>query len=144
MASLGTPTLPPIDLGPLAQPMKPSITSLRVNMDSDLKPDSKIKIDLRQPAKIKPVLLRQRFETVIHAFDYSSAWCVGSLVGPLFPKTLQRASFNTKTTKCASAHQTGLLTVWFPHLLSSPFPAAQLFGPLWLFSGASQINAGLD
>lgn len=44
--SLGTPTLPPIDLGSLAQYMKPSITSLGVKMDFDLKPDSKIKIEL--------------------------------------------------------------------------------------------------
>ena len=58
-------------------------------MDSDLKFDSQIKavvkssfFQLRQLAKIKPVLQRRHFETVIHAFvttrlDYCNALYVG-------------------------------------------------------------------
>ena len=59
-------------------------------MDSDLKFDSQIKavvkasfFQLRQRAKIKPVLQRKLFETVIHAFittrlDYCNALYVGA------------------------------------------------------------------
>ena len=58
-------------------------------MDSDLKFDSQIKavvkssfFQLRQLAKIKPVLQRQHFEIVIHAFvttrlDYCNALYMG-------------------------------------------------------------------
>jgi len=54
--------------------IKPSITNLVVKVDPQLKFDSQIKavvkssfFHLRQLAKIKPILSRQHFETLIHA-----------------------------------------------------------------------------
>ncbi len=85
----GTTGTPLVDLGALAQYIKPTITNLGVKIDSDLKLDSQIRavvkssfFQLRQLAKIKPYLPRQHFETVIHAFvttrlDYCNALCGG-------------------------------------------------------------------
>ena len=82
-------TLPQVDLVSLAQYHEPIVNNLGVKVDSDLKFDSQIKavvkssfFQLRQLAKIKPVLQRQQFETVIHAFvttrlDYSNALYMG-------------------------------------------------------------------
>lgn len=63
------------DLRSLAQYMKPTITNLKVKMDSDFKLYSQIKaavtssfFQLRQMAKMKPVLPRQHFQTVIRVF----------------------------------------------------------------------------
>lgn len=75
---------------------------------------------LRQPAKMKPVLLRQHFETVIHAFDYSRAWCVGSLVGPL-PNTLRRVFKDKNDQMClCTSNRT-------PHCLVSSTPLRGLW-----------------
>ena len=83
------PLTPLLDLGSLVQHIKPTITNLGVKMDVDLKLDSQIRAvvrssyhHLRQLAKIKPILSRQQFETVIHAFvttrlDYCNALYVG-------------------------------------------------------------------
>ncbi len=85
----GTTGTPLVDLGALAQYIKPTITNLGVKIDSDFKFDSQIRavvkssfFQLRQLAKIKPYLTRQNFETVIHAFvttrlDYCNALYVG-------------------------------------------------------------------
>ena len=68
-------TLPQVDLVSLAQYHKPLVNNMGVKVDSDVKFDSQIKVvvkssffQLRQLANIKPVLQRQQFETVIHAF----------------------------------------------------------------------------
>ena len=83
-------TTPLVDLGSLAQYRKPIVKNLGVKVDSDLKFDSQIKavvkssfFQLRQLAKIKVVLQRQHFETVIHAFvttrlDYCNALYIGA------------------------------------------------------------------
>ena len=85
----GTSVTPLVDLGLLAQYHKPIVTNLEVKVDSDLKLDSQIKsvvkssfFQLRQLAKIKPILQKKHFETVIHAFvttrlDYCNALYVG-------------------------------------------------------------------
>ena len=85
----GTTGAPLIDLGSLAQFIKPTVTDLGVKVDADLKLDCQISsvvkssfLQLRQPAKIKPILSRQHFETVIHAFvttrlDYCNALYAG-------------------------------------------------------------------
>lgn len=82
-------TTGPVDLGSLAPYIKPSITNLGVKVDPELKFDSQIRavvkssfFHLRQLAKIKPILSRQHFETVIHAFvttrlDYCNSLYVG-------------------------------------------------------------------
>ena len=80
---------PPVDLGSLAQVVKPVVTDLGFKVDSQLKLDNQIKyvvkssfFQLRQLAKIKQILSRQLFENVIHAFistrlDYCNALYVG-------------------------------------------------------------------
>ncbi len=85
----GTTGAPLVDLGSLAQFIKPTVTNLGVKVDADLKLDCQISavvkssfFQLRQLAKIKPILSRQHFETVIHAFvtsrlDYCNALYVG-------------------------------------------------------------------
>ena len=77
----------PVDLGSLAQYIKPSIINLGVTLDPELKFNSQIKavvkssfFHLRQLAKIKPILSRQHYE--IHTFvttrlDYCDALYVG-------------------------------------------------------------------
>lgn len=59
----------------LALYLKPTITNLKDQIDSDLKLDSHIKalvkssfFHMRQLAEIKPVLQRRDFEKVIHTF----------------------------------------------------------------------------
>uniref|UniRef100_A0A3P9D180 Uncharacterized protein n=1 Tax=Maylandia zebra TaxID=106582 RepID=A0A3P9D180_9CICH len=82
----GSPTeTPNVYVNSLAQYVKPTVTNLGVKADCELKLDSQIKavvkssfFHLRQLAKIKPILSRQYFETVIHAFvstrlDYCNA-----------------------------------------------------------------------
>lgn len=85
----GTSVTPLVDLGSLAQYHKQIITNLGVKVDTDLKFDNQINavvkssfFQLRQLAKIKPVLQKQHFETVIHAFvttrlDYCNALYLG-------------------------------------------------------------------
>ncbi len=82
--STGTPL---VDLGALAQYIKPTLTNLGVKIDSDLKLDSQIRAVVKSSflAKIKPYLSSQHFETVIHAFvttrlDYCNALYVGLLL----------------------------------------------------------------
>ena len=73
MVFSGTAETPPIEIGYLYK--KSAITNLGVKVDADLKFDSQIRAvvkssfyQLRQLAKIKPILPRKHFETVIHAF----------------------------------------------------------------------------
>ena len=85
----GATGIPPVDLGSLAQYIKPNITNLGFKVDTELNLNCQIKavakysfFHLRQLAKIKPILSRQHFETVIHAFvttrlDYCNALYVG-------------------------------------------------------------------
>uniref|UniRef100_A0A3B1J046 Reverse transcriptase domain-containing protein n=1 Tax=Astyanax mexicanus TaxID=7994 RepID=A0A3B1J046_ASTMX len=85
----GTTGTQPVDLGSLAQYTKPIITNLGVKMDPDLKLDTQIKavvkssfFHLRQLAKIKSVVPKTQFETVIHAFvttrlDYCNSLYTG-------------------------------------------------------------------
>ena len=85
----GTTGTPPVDLGSLAQYNKPNITNLGFKVEPELNLNCQIKAvvkasfyHLRQLAKIKPILSRQHFETVIHAFvttrlDYCNALYVG-------------------------------------------------------------------
>ena len=80
---------PPVELYSLARNIKPNITNLGFKVDPKLNLDCQIKavvkssfFHLRQLAKIKPILSRQHFETVIHAFvttrlDYCNALYVG-------------------------------------------------------------------
>ncbi len=82
----GTSGTPLPDLGSLTQYMKPTITNLGVKMDPDLKLDSQIRsviksnfFHLRQLAEIKPILPRQHFETVIHAFVTTRLDCCNAL-----------------------------------------------------------------
>nr|XP_033934775.1 integrin alpha-5-like [Pseudochaenichthys georgianus] len=79
-----------VDLGPLHQYIKPTVTNLGIKMDRELKLESQIKsvvktsfYHLRQLDKVKPFLSRQQFETVIHAFvttrlDYCNSLYMGS------------------------------------------------------------------
>lgn len=81
--------VPPLYLDTLAKCVKPAVTNLGVKVDCDLKFDNQIKavvkssfFQLRQLAKIKPILSQQHFETVIHAFvstrlDYCNALYIG-------------------------------------------------------------------
>lgn len=81
----GASQAPPVDLGPLSQFVKPVISNLGVKMDSDLKLDHQISgvvkssfFHLQQLARVKPMLPRDLFERVIHAFvttrlDYCNA-----------------------------------------------------------------------
>ncbi len=76
---------PPADLGPLALYVKPTVSNLGFKMDSDFKLDRQIGAVVKSSffhllllAKVKPILARQHFETVIHAFitsrlDYCNA-----------------------------------------------------------------------
>ncbi|XP_055499399.1 uncharacterized protein LOC129701965 [Leucoraja erinacea] len=76
---------PSVDLGPLAVFVKPTVLNLGFMMDGDFKLDKQIGavvkssfFHLRKLAKVKPILERQHFETVIHAFissrlDYCNA-----------------------------------------------------------------------
>uniref|UniRef100_A0A8C6KQ30 Reverse transcriptase domain-containing protein n=1 Tax=Nothobranchius furzeri TaxID=105023 RepID=A0A8C6KQ30_NOTFU len=86
----GSPTeTPNVFVDSLAQFVKPTVTNLGVKVDCDLKFEHQIKavvksgfFHLRQLAKIKPILSRQHFETVIHAFvttrlDYCNALYIG-------------------------------------------------------------------
>ena len=83
----GTTGMHPVDLGSLAQYIKPSITNLGVKVNPELKFNSQIKtivnfFHLRQLDKMKPILSKQNFKTVIHTFvttwlDYSNALFVG-------------------------------------------------------------------
>lgn len=85
----GTSVTPLVDLCALDQYVKPIVKNLGVKIDKDLKFDSQIKavvkssfFQLRQLSKIKPILQRQHFEAVIHAFvttrlDYCNALYVG-------------------------------------------------------------------
>lgn len=85
----GTTGAPQVDLGCLAPFLKHTTTNLGVKIDSDLKLDNQIRsvvkssfFQLRQLAKIKPILSRQHFEIVIHAFvttrlDYCNSLYVG-------------------------------------------------------------------
>lgn len=78
-----------IDLGSLAQYVKPVITNLGVKIEANLKFESQVRavvrssfFHLRELAKIKTILSKQHFETVIHAFvtsrlDYCNALYFG-------------------------------------------------------------------
>ena len=80
---------PPVDLGILADYLKPTVSNLGFKMDSDFKLDRQISavvkssfFHIRQLAKVKPFLAQQHFETVIHAFitcrlDYCNALYFG-------------------------------------------------------------------
>lgn len=80
---------PPVDLGPLALYVKPTVSNLGFKMDSDFKLDRQIGavvkssfFHLRQLAKVKSILTNEHFETVIHAFitsrlDYCNALYFG-------------------------------------------------------------------
>lgn len=65
----------PVDIGPLAQYVKPTVTNLGLRMKSDFRFDSQFKavvkctfFQLRQFTKIKSILLKDNFVAVIHAF----------------------------------------------------------------------------
>ena len=85
----GTSVTPLVDLASLAQYRKPIVKNLGVVLDADLKFDSQIKavakssfFQLRQLAKIKPVLQKKDFETVIHAFVTTRLdYCNGLYMG---------------------------------------------------------------
>ncbi|XP_032879310.1 uncharacterized protein LOC116974699, partial [Amblyraja radiata] len=80
---------PLVDLGPLAMSVKPTVLNLGFRMDGDFKLDKQIGavvkssfFHLRKLAKVKPILEREHFETVIHAFitsrlDYCNALYCG-------------------------------------------------------------------
>ncbi|CAJ1051395.1 uncharacterized protein LOC117829052%2C partial [Xyrichtys novacula] len=80
---------PPVDLGILADYLKPTVSNLGFKMNSDFKFDRQISsvvkssfYHIRQLAKAKPFLSRKHFETVIHAFvtsrlDYCNALYFG-------------------------------------------------------------------
>ncbi len=118
-----------VDLGALAQYIKPTITNLGVKIDSDLKLDSQIRavvkssfFQLRQLAKIKPYLSGQHFETVIHAFvttrlDYCNALYVGvsgSSIARL--QMVQNAAARLLTGTCKYEHISPILASlhWLP------------------------------
>ena len=71
----GTTGTPPVALGSSAQYRKPSVTNLGLKWTLSLSLTVRLIkavvkssfFHLRQLAKIKPILLRQHFETVIHA-----------------------------------------------------------------------------
>lgn len=78
-----------LDLGPLAQYVMPTITDLEVKIDADMKLNKHVGLvvkssffQLRQLSKLKPILSKQNFETVMHAFvttrlDYCNALFFG-------------------------------------------------------------------
>ena len=126
MAPLGP---PPVDLGSLAQYIKPSIKNQGVKVDPELNFISQIKavvkssfFHLRQLAKIKPILSRQHFETVIHAFvttrlDYCNALYVGvsgSSIARL--QMVQNAAARLLTGTCKHEHISPILASlhWLP------------------------------
>ena len=85
---LVAPLTPLLDLSSLVQHIKPTITNLGVKIDVDLKLDSQIRAvvrssyhHLRQLAKIKPILSRQQFETVIHVVTTRLDNCNALYVG---------------------------------------------------------------
>ncbi|MDG2555460.1 reverse transcriptase domain-containing protein, partial [Vibrio parahaemolyticus] len=81
---------PPVDLGPLADFLKPTVSNLGFKMDSGFKLERQIGavvkssfFHLRQLAKVKPFLAQKHFEIVIHAFitsriDYCSSILYGT------------------------------------------------------------------
>lgn len=76
-------------MGPLAEYFKPVVTNLGFKMDSNFKLNTQIRATvkysfyhLRRLAKVRPILSRPHFETVIHAFissrlDHSNALYFG-------------------------------------------------------------------
>ena len=91
----GTSMTPLVELGSLAQHHKQIVNNLGVKVDAELKFDSQITavvkssfFQLRQLRKIKPIIHRRLFETVIHAFvtsrlDYCNALYFGLVHPPL-------------------------------------------------------------
>uniref|UniRef100_A0A8C5AN71 Reverse transcriptase domain-containing protein n=1 Tax=Gadus morhua TaxID=8049 RepID=A0A8C5AN71_GADMO len=89
MVFSGSGVSPLVDLGYLEQFRRPILNNLGVKVDTDLKFDTQVKavvkssfFQLRQLAKIKPMLQRQHLEIVIHAFvttrlDYCNALYMG-------------------------------------------------------------------
>ena len=89
MVFSGSTVSPLVDLDYLEHYRRPIINNLGVKVDTDLRFDTQIKavvkssfFQLRQLAKIKPILQREHFEAVIHAFvttrlDYCNALYLG-------------------------------------------------------------------
>lgn len=118
-----------IDLGSLSQYVKPIITNLGVKIDPELKLDSQIRsvvkssfFHLRKLAKIKPILSRQDFEMVIHAFvttrlDYCNALYVGVSMSSIARLQLvQNAAARLLTGTRKFSHVSPILSAlhWLP------------------------------
>ena len=125
MAPLG----PPVDLGSLAQHIKPNIPNLGFKVDTKLNLNCQIKtvvkssfFHLRQLAKIEPIFSRHHFETVIHTFvttrpDYCNATYVGvsgSSITRL--QMVQNAATRLLTGTCKYEHISPILASlhWLP------------------------------
>ena len=154
MVFSGTSVTPLVDLGYLAQYRRPIVKNLGVKVDTDLKFDTQIKavvkssfFQLRQLAKIKPVLQRQDFETVIHAFvttrlDYCNALYMGvsgSSIARL--QLVQNAAARLLTNTKKYEHITPILASlhWLPihfrihfKILLFAFKALNGLAPLYL------------
>lgn len=70
----------PVDIGPVAQYIKPTVTNLGLRMKSDFRFDTQFKavvkctfFQLRQFTKIKSILLKDNFVAIIPAF-IKSQW----------------------------------------------------------------------
>uniref|UniRef100_A0A671UFZ1 Reverse transcriptase domain-containing protein n=1 Tax=Sparus aurata TaxID=8175 RepID=A0A671UFZ1_SPAAU len=123
----GATRTPPSDLGSLAQYIKPNITNLGFKVDPELNLNCQIKavvkasfFHLRQLAKIKPILSRQHFETVIHAFvttrlDYCNALNVG-ISGSSIARLVQNAAARLLTGTRKNEHISPILASlhWLP------------------------------
>ena len=125
----GSAVSPQVDLGDLERYRRPIISNLGVKVDSDLTFDSQIKavvkasfFQLRQLAKIKPVLQKKLFETVIHAFvttrlDYCNALYMGATEASIARLQLvQNAAARLLTNSRKYDHITPILASlhWLP------------------------------
>lgn len=120
---------PHLDLGPLAQYVTPTVTDLGVKIDADMKLDKHVGLvvkssffQLRQLAKLEPVLSNHNFETVIQDFvttrlNYCNALFVGmngSSLGHL--QMVQNAAAHLLTGTCKYEHISPVLRSlhWLP------------------------------
>lgn len=154
---------PPVDSGPLALYVKPTVSNLGFKMDSDFKLDRKIGavvkssfFHLRQLAKVKPILERQHFETVILAFitsrlDYCNALYFGVSQSSLARLQLvQNAAACLLTGACKREHITPILASlhWLPvhfrvhfKILLFVFKSLNGLAPPYLSEAASSLRS---
>lgn len=120
---------PDVNAGSLTQYIRPMVTNLGVKIDAGLKLENHIRTvvkssfyHLRQLAKVKPILSKKHFETVVHAFvttrlDYCNALYTGiseSCISQL--QRVQNAAARLLTSTRKFEHITPVLASlhWLP------------------------------